>query len=85
MIEEKVTAFITTSSLCFSRRRTTSEANFGGVEYACNLKLPVVFLIEDNGYAISVPIEVQTAGGSVSKLVEGFPNFIFSNAMHGRD
>ncbi len=40
---------------------------------ACNRNLPIVYLVEDNGYAISVPVEVQTAGGDISGLVESFP------------
>lgn len=54
---------------------TTSQGEFWeSLNTACNLKLPVVYLVEDNGYAISVPVEVNTAGGSISKLVKSFPN-----------
>ncbi len=53
---------------------TTSQGEFWeSLNTACNLKLPIVYLVEDNGYAISVPVEVNTAGGSISKLVASFP------------
>ena len=55
----------------------TSEGEFfEALNTACVKKLPVLFLIEDNGYAISVPIEVQTAGRSISKLVANYPDML---------
>jgi len=55
----------------------TSEGEFWeSLNTASNLKLPVVYLVEDNGYAISVPVEVNTTGGSISRLVRSFPDLL---------
>ncbi len=61
--------------LCTTGDGTTSEGEFWeSLNNAANLKLPIVYIVEDNGYAISVPVEVNTAGGSISKLVASFPD-----------
>ena len=64
-------------TLVCSGEGATSEGEFWeAINAACLEQLPVVFLIEDNGYAISVPIERQTPGGNISRLLEGFPGLL---------
>ncbi len=58
---------------------STSQGEFWEAISAASIKkLPVIFCVEDNGYAISVPVEVNTPGGNISKLVANFPNFFFA-------
>jgi 2-oxoisovalerate dehydrogenase E1 component len=57
---------------------STSQGEFWeALNTASNKKLPVLFCVEDNGYAISTPVEVSTPGGNISRLVANFPNFFF--------
>ncbi len=63
----------------------TSEGEFWeSMNAACLSRLPVLFLIEDNGYAISVPVECQTVGGNISPLLSGFPA-LFRQEIDGTD
>ena len=58
---------------------STSQGEFWeSLNSASNLKLPVVYVVEDNGYAISTPVEVNTPGGNISRLIANFPNFHFA-------
>lgn len=62
-------------TLVSSGEGATSEGEFWeSLNAACLENLPLVYLIQDNGYAISVPVEKQTAGGNIARLVSGFPN-----------
>ena len=57
----------------------TSQGEFWeALNTASNAKLPVVFVVEDNQYAISTPVEANTPGGNISRLVANFPNFHFA-------
>ena len=62
---------------CSGGDGATSEGEFWeSLNAASGRRLPVLYVIEDNGYAISVPVEAQTAGGSISRLVKSFPNLL---------
>ena len=64
-------------ALVCSGEGATSEGEFWEcMNIACLEKLPLLALIEDNGYAISVPVEKQTAGGNIARLLEGFPGLL---------
>jgi 2-oxoisovalerate dehydrogenase E1 component len=64
---------------------STSQGEFWeSLNTASNQKLPVIFCVEDNGYAISTPVEVNTPGGNISRLVANFPNFHFAE-IDGND
>jgi 2-oxoisovalerate dehydrogenase E1 component len=63
----------------------TSEGEFWeSLSTACTKSLPILFLVEDNGYAISVPVEVQTPGGDISRLVRSFPG-LHVDSIDGTD
>ncbi|MDE3105253.1 MAG: dehydrogenase E1 component subunit alpha/beta [Acidobacteriota bacterium] len=58
---------------------STSQGEFWeSLNTASNQKLPVLYVVEDNGYAISTPVEANTPGGNISRLVANFPNFHFA-------
>src|SRR6266853_1801046 len=64
---------------------STSEGEFyEGLNSACLRKLPILFLIEDNGWAISVPVKFQTPGGDIAKLVANYPG-LFVEECDGSD
>ena len=57
----------------------TSQGEFWeSLNTASNGRLPVVYVVEDNEYAISTPVEVNTPGGNISRLIANFPNFHFA-------
>ena len=63
---------------CIGEGSTSQGEFWEALSTASNQKLPVIFCVEDNGYAISVPVEVNTPGGNISRLVANFPNFYFA-------
>jgi 2-oxoisovalerate dehydrogenase E1 component len=63
---------------CIGEGSTSQGEFWEAMNTASNQKLPVIFMVEDNGYAISVPVEVNTPGGNISRIVANFPNFHFA-------
>jgi 2-oxoisovalerate dehydrogenase E1 component len=62
---------------CLGEGSTSQGEFWEALNTASNQKLPIIICVEDNGYAISVPVEVNTPGGNISRLVANFPNFHF--------
>jgi 2-oxoisovalerate dehydrogenase E1 component len=55
----------------------SSEGEFWeSLNWAAGRKLPLLYVVEDNGYAISVSVDLQTAGGNLTPLVSNFPNLL---------
>jgi 2-oxoisovalerate dehydrogenase E1 component len=69
---------------CIGEGSTSQGEFWEALNTSSNRKLPVIFMIEDNGYAISVPVEVNTPGGNISRLVANFPHFHFAE-VDGND
>ena len=69
---------------CIGEGSTSQGEFWEAMNTASNQKLPVIFCVEDNGYAISVPVEVNTPGGNISRLVANFPHFHFAE-VDGND
>ena len=63
---------------CIGEGSTSQGEFWEALNTASNQKLPLIIMVEDNGYAISTPVEVNTPGGNISRLVANFPNFFFA-------
>ena len=66
-----------TNGVCYvsSGEGTTSEGDFHeALNWASKDKAPVIFHIQDNGYAISVPVDEQTSGASIYNICAGYEN-----------
>ena len=59
----------------------TSQGDFHeALNFSCIHKLPIIFVIQDNGFAISTPSYEQTAGSSISEMVKGYHNLLVLEA-----
>jgi len=60
-------------SLCFFGDGASNEGTFHeGINMAANWKLPVIFLCENNGYAVSTPIGTTAAVENIADRAAGY-------------
>jgi 2-oxoisovalerate dehydrogenase E1 component alpha subunit len=60
-------------TLCTFGDGATSEGDFHeGLNFAGVHRLPIVFVCENNAYAISVPLRLQTANPNIADRAEGY-------------